>query len=84
MVKGVAVKSDYSNLNTMTLIQRDDGDIVFNIHIGDDQDRTMHFATTQGGTRINHSSEIINHFSAIIDLLSDGTQREDIVRVFNR
>lgn len=81
MVKGVAVKSDYSNNNILTIIQRDDGDIVFSLHVGDDHDRTMHFATTQGGTRLKNSSEIINHFSAIIDLLSDDSQRDDVVRV---
>ena len=46
-------------------------------------DKNVEIATSQGGSRINHNAEVIKHFMAIIDLLSDGTEREDIVRVLN-
>lgn len=81
MAKGIIFKSDYSNHNTLQILQKDDGDIVINTCIRDEHDRNIEIATTQGGTRLNHSGEIIKHFMAIIDLLSDGTQREDIVRI---
>ena len=33
--------------------------------------------------RMAEINELNKHFKAIIDLLSDGTEREDIVRVIN-
>lgn len=81
MAKGVIIRSDYSNYNTLSIIQKEDGDIVVSTYIRDDNDSGVEIATCQGGTRLNHSAEIINHFRAIIDLLSDGSEKEDVVRV---
>lgn len=81
MAKGVIIRSDYSNDNSLQILQKDDGDIVIRTYIRDEQDKGIEIATNQGGSRINHNTEIIKHFMAIIDLLSDGTQRDDIVRV---
>lgn len=81
MARGVIFRSDYSNENSLQILQKDDGDIVIKTYIGSDTDKNIEIATSQGGTRLEHSGEIIKHFMAIIDLLSDGTQREDIVRV---
>lgn len=81
MARGVVIRSDYSNDNQLQITLKDDGDIVIRTYIRDKQDRGVEIATGQGGTRLNHSAEVIEHFKAIIDLLSDGTEREDIVRV---
>lgn len=81
MAKGVIVRSDYSNNNSLQIIQKDDGDIVIRTYIRDEHDKGIEIATNQGGSRINHNTEVIKHFMAIIDLLSDGTEREDIVRI---
>ena len=80
-MRGVIITSDYSNKNTLKIFQKDDGDIVISTYIRNENDSGVEIATSQGGTRLEHSAEIIKHFMAIIDLLSDGTQREDIVRV---
>lgn len=81
MAKGVIIRSDYNNFNTLTIVQRDDGDIVISTFAKDIEDSSIEIATRQGGTRLKNSTEVIKHFRAIIDLLSDGTEREDIVRV---
>ena len=81
MANGVIVRSDYSNKNTLTITQKVDGDIVIHACVRDDSDKNIVIATSQGGTRLNHSAEIIQHFRAIIDLLSDGSERDDIVRI---
>ena len=81
MSKGIVIRSDYSNQNTLTITQKIDGDIVIHTCIRDENDKNVVIATNQGGTRLNHSVEVIKHFMAIIDLLSDGTEREDIVRI---
>ena len=81
MAKGVVLKSDYSNKNMLTITQKEDGDIVLHAYIRDENDKNIVIATNQGGTRLNHSTEVIKHFKAIIELLSDGTEREDIVRI---
>ena len=83
MAKGVIVRSDYSNNNSLQIIQKDDGDIVIRTYIRDEHDKSIEIATNQGGSRINHNTEVIKHFMAIIELLSDGTEREDIVRILN-
>lgn len=80
MAKGVIVKSDYCNNNYLQILQKDDGDIVVRTIIGDATDKAVEIATNQGGSRINNNTEVIKHFMAIIDLLSDGTEREDIVK----
>jgi len=81
MAKGVIIRSDYSNHNTLSIIQKEDGDIVINTYIRDDNDNNVVIATRQGGTRLNHSTEIRKHFRAIIDLLSDSSENENIVRI---
>lgn len=81
MARGVIIKSDYSNLNTLQLLRKEDGDIVIRTYIRDPNDGKIEIATHQGGTRLQHSTEIIQHFNAIINLLSDGTEREDIVTI---
>lgn len=81
MAKGVIIKSDYSNANSLQILQKDDGDIVIRTYIRDENDKGIEIATNQGGSRINHNTEVIKHFMAIIELLSDGTEREDIIRV---
>lgn len=83
MAKGVVIKSDYCNNNYLKILQKDDGDIVIKTVIRDVIDKNVEIATNQGGSRINHNTEVIKHFMAIIDLLSDGTEREDIIRVLN-
>lgn len=79
MAKGVVIRSDYSNHNTLSIIQKEDGDIVIHSYIKDENDDNVVIATRQGGTRLNHSTEIRKHFRAIIDLLSDGSENENIV-----
>ena len=81
MAKGITIKSDYSNLNYLTITKKEDGDIVIHPIIRDENDKNIVIATHQGGTRFNHSLEIRKHLMAIIDLLSDGTEKEDIVRI---
>lgn len=81
MVKGVIIRSDYCNDNSLQILQKDDGDIVIKTYIRNDTDKSIEIATNQGGSRINHNAEVIKHFMAIIDLLSDGTEREDVVRI---
>ena len=81
MAKGVIIRSDYSNDNSLQILQKDDGDIVIRTYIRDENDKGIEIATNQGGSRINHNVEVIKHFMAIIDLLSDGTERDDIVRI---
>lgn len=81
MAKGVIVKSDYCNNNYLQILQKDDGDIVVKTIIRDDTDKAVEIATNQGGSRINNNTEVIKHFMAIIDLLSDGTERDDIVKI---
>ena len=81
MSRGVIIRSDYSNDNSLQIIQKDDGDIVIKTIIRDDHDKCVEIATNQGGSRISHNIEVIKHFVEIINLLSDGTEREDIVRV---
>lgn len=81
MAKGVIIRSDYSNDNSLQILQKDDGDIVIRTYIRDEHDKAIEIATNQGGSRINHNTEVIKHFMAIIELLSDGTEREDIVKV---
>ena len=81
MVKGIIVRSDYSNNNSLQILQKDDGDIVIRTYIRDEHDKGIEIATNQGGSRMNHNTEVIKHFRAIIDLLSDGTERDDIVRI---
>lgn len=81
MAKGVIIRSDYCNDNSLQIFQKDDGDIVIRTYICNNTDRNVEIATNQGGSRVNHNTEVIKHFRAIIDLLSDGTEREDIVRI---
>lgn len=81
MAKGVVIRSDYCNDNALQILQKDDGDIVIKAIIRSETDKNVEIATNQGGSRIKHNTEVIKHFMAIIDLLSDGTEREDIVRV---
>ena len=81
MTKGVIIKSDYSNNNALQITQKEDGDIVIRAYIRDATDRNIEIATKQGGSRINHNIEVIRHFMAIIDLLSDGSEREDVVKI---
>ena len=83
MAKGVIIRSDYCNDNALQIIQKDDGDIVVHAIIRNDIDKNIEIATNQGGSRIKHNTEVIKHFMAIIDLLSDGIEREDVVRVIN-
>lgn len=80
-MRGVIITSDYSNKNTLKIFQKDDGDIVISTYIRDENDSGVEIAAGQGGTRLEHNAEIIKHFTAIIDLLSDGSQKEDIVKV---
>ena len=81
MAKGIIIRSDYSNNNYLQILQKDDGDIVVKTIIRDAVDKSVEIATCQGGSRIQHNTEIIKHFMSIIDLLSDGTERDDIVKV---
>mgnify|MGYP003305001184 CR=1 FL=1 len=81
MAKGVIIKSDYCNNNYLQIIQKDDGDIIVKTIIRDATDKNVEIATNQGGSRINHNTDIIKHFIAIIDLLSDGTERDDIIKI---
>lgn len=83
MAKSIVLTSDYSDKNTLKIFQKDDGDIVISTNIQDPEDSAVIISTEDGGTRLNHSTEIIQHFMAILNLLSDGTQREDIVQVFS-
>lgn len=83
MARGVIIRSDYSNDNFLQILQKDDGDIVIRTYIRDENDKNVEIATNQGGTRLNHSAEVIRHFKAIIKLLSDGTEKENIVRILN-
>lgn len=83
MAKGIVIRSDYSDKNQLQILQKDDGDIVIRTYIRDEHSRDIEIATNQGGTRINHSAEIREHFMAIINLLADGTERDNIVRVLH-
>lgn len=52
-MKQIIFTSDYSNDNKLSIIQRDVGDIIISIYIGDKTELGVHFATSQGGTRLH-------------------------------
>ena len=80
-MKGVVIRSDYSPNNLLQILQKDDGDVVIRTYIRDEHRKDIEIATSQGGTQLNHSLEVRQHLIAIIDLLSDGTERDDVVRI---
>lgn len=81
-MRRVTVKSDMPSQNNLTIIQNDDGDIVIFTYIRDENDSGVEICTCQGGSRLKNSTEIINHFTAIIDLLMD--ENDALVRKFNQ
>lgn len=81
MAKGVIVRSDYSDKNLLMLLKKDDGDIIITTQMNDKKDKTIGVATLINGSKLFHSGEVRKHLSAIIDLLSDGKEKEDIVKI---
>lgn len=75
MSKVIKIKSDMSNVNTLTLIKQDDGDVVLSIYAPKqidgftNADRGVEICTRQGGSRLTHNTEILKHLYAIMDLL---------------
>ena len=76
------IKSDYSNENYLELIEKDDGDIVIKTIIRDKSDRSVVISTSQGGGKLKNGLEVRNHLRKIIELLSNGSESPDKVRIF--
>lgn len=81
-MKGVIIKSDYSNENYLELIEKDDGNIVIKTIIRDKSDRSVVISTSQGGGKLENGLEVRNHLRKIIELLSNGSESPDKVRIF--
>ena len=77
-VKGIIVKSDYSDKNCLELLEKEDGDIVIKTIIRDDNDRTVVISTHQGGGKLNNGLEVRKHLQEIIRLLNN--ENDDRVR----
>ena len=80
-MKRVTVRSDMSPHNTLSIMQQDDGDIVISTYIRDQYDHGVEICTGQGGSQLKNHTEIIRHFMAIMDLLSQ--EDSDVVKVMN-
>ena len=59
-----------SDINTLYLAEQDDGDIVICTYAPRDNfDKSVEICTSQGGSRLTHNVEVLEHFRAIMDLL---------------
>ena len=70
MCKFVSDNTPYEEPNTLTMVQRDDGDIEFSISVRHPQESGISIRAS--GSRLRNYAKVINLFSQIIDLLNEG------------
>ena len=81
-MKGIIVKSDYSDKNCLELLEKEDGDIVIKTIIRDDNDRTVVISTSQGGGKLDCGLEVREHLKEIIKILSKESETNERVKAF--
>ena len=81
-MKGIIVKSDYSDKNYLEILEKEDGDIVIKTIIRDESDRTIVISTSQGGGKLESGLEVREHLREIIKILSKESETNERVRAF--
>ena len=69
MCRFVSDNTPASEPNILTMVQRDDGDIEFNVAVYHHQERGISIRAS--GSRLKNYAKVINLFSQIIDLLNE-------------
>ena len=67
--KFVSDNTPFESPNTLTISQRDDGDIELHISVRNETDRSVSIRAS--GSRLRNWGQVIKKFSEIIDLLNE-------------
>ena len=73
----ISDNTSISEPNILTLVQRDDGDIEFNVHVHHSQERGISIRAS--GSRLREYAKVINLFSQIIDIINSDSRYTDMI-----